>query len=351
MSAQPRPGIRDTAPYVSPQLDVAARLNTNECPFPLPEGFTRELARAVAELQLNRYPDGQATRLRDELAAWAGHIPEGTWAANGSNEVLTELLSAYGGPDRRALVFEPTYLLHSRLSWITNTLVERRELGEGFTLGADEVAEAAAVAPDVVFVCSPNNPTGNAQPVASARALAEALPSALVIVDEAYIEFGGETALPLVATHPNLVVVRTLSKAFALAGARLGYCLADPRVVDDLKVVRLPYHLSALTQAAGIAAVHHAAEATAILDAVRRERDRIVAGLSALPGVTVFPSDANFVLFVPPEPHDAGQVCLLDRGVLVRDMTSVVPNALRVTAGAEHEVDLFLKALEEEVRA
>jgi histidinol-phosphate aminotransferase len=334
---------------VSPQLDVAARLNTNECPFPLPEGFSAELARAVAEIPLNRYPDGQALRLREELAATVGHPVEGTWAANGSNEILTELLSAYGGPGRRALMFEPTYPLHSRLSWLTHTEVVRRELGEGFTIGEEEVEAAVAVGPDVVFVCSPNNPTGNAQPVASARAIAERLPDALVIVDEAYVEFGGESALPLVASHPNLVVVRTLSKAFAFAGARLGYCLADPQVVDDLRVVRLPYHLSSLTQAAGIAALHHRAEAIALLDAVRRERDRIVEALGAIDGVTVFPSDANFVLFTPPSGTDAKDLWqrMLDRGVLVRDLTSVIPQGLRVTAGATHEVDLFLKVIGE----
>jgi histidinol-phosphate aminotransferase len=349
MTAEPRPGIRDIGPYVSPQLDVPARLNTNECPFPLPEDFSRDLARAVAEIPLNRYPEGQATRLREDLADFAGHSPEGTWAANGSNEILTELLLAYGGPGRSALVFEPTYALHSRLSWLTHTRVERGELGEGFVLGEDEVARAIAVGPDVVFVCSPNNPTGNVQPVVSVRALAEALPTALVIVDEAYIEFGGESALPLVASHPNVVVVRTLSKAFALAGARLGYCLANPKTVDDLRVVRLPYHLSSLTQVAGITALQHLGEATSMLDGVRRERDRIVQGLSALEGVTVFPSDANFVLFMPPKGCDARELWqrLLDRGVLVRDFTSSIPQGLRVTAGAPHEVDLFLKAMEE----
>jgi len=349
MSVEPRPGIRDTAPYVSPQLEVAARLNTNECPFPLPEDFSRDLARAVGEIPLNRYPEGQATRLREDLADFAGHIPEGTWAANGSNEILTELLLAYGGPERSALVFEPTYLLHSRLSWLSHTRVERGELGGGFTLGEEEIARAVAVAPDVVFVCSPNNPTGNAQSVASVRALATAVPETLVIVDEAYIEFGGESARPLIASHPNVVVVRTLSKAFALAGVRLGYCLADPKVVDDLQVVRLPYHLSSLTQAAGITALHHRAEATSMLEGVRRQRDRLVDGLSSIDGVTVFPSDANFVLFTPPSGCDARELWqrLLDRGVLVRDLTAVVPQGLRVTAGAPHEVDLFFDAMGE----
>ena len=349
--AQPRPGLRDVEPYASPQLEVAARLNTNECPHPLPEGFFEELALAVRDLPLHRYPDSQMRRLREELAAAHGFDPGGAWVANGSNEILTELLAAYGGPDRTALVFEPTYLLHSRLCWLTHTGVERRSLPEDFVLGDAQISEAAELRPDVVFVCSPNNPTGNAQPVEGTRGLAEALPESLVIVDEAYVEFGGQSALGLVSTHPNVVVVRTFSKAFALAGARVGYALTSPDVVGDLQRVRLPYHVSALTQAAAIIALRHRTEAIQILDAIREQRDRIMAALREVPHMTVFPSDANFVLFLPP--GDAKQVWqgLLDQGVLVRDMTSVVPNALRVTAGAEHETDLFLKSIEEVLNA
>jgi histidinol-phosphate aminotransferase len=347
--AQPRPGLRDVAPYVSPQLDVAARLNTNECPHPLPQTFFDELAQTVRELPLHRYPDGQMTRLREELAATVGHILDGTWTANGSNEVLVELLHAYGGPGRRALTFEPTYLLHARLCWLTQTDVVRRDLPADFVLNEEQVDEAADAAPNVVFVCSPNNPTGNAQPVEIVAALAERLPTSLIVVDEAYVEFGGKSALPLASEQPNVAVVRTFSKAFALAGARIGYVLTSADVVGDLQRVRLPYHTSAITQAAGMAALRHRPEALAILEGIRVQRDRIAAALAAIHGVTVFPSDANFVLFVPPVDAKALWQRLLDRGVLVRDMTSVVPNALRVTAGAEHEVDLFLKAVDEEL--
>jgi histidinol-phosphate aminotransferase len=342
----PRPGLRDVGFYDSPQLDVAARLNTNECPHPLPERFSKDLAEAVAALPLHRYPDDQMVRLREEFAAHVGHEPEGTWVANGSNEILTQLLQAYGGAGRRVAVFEPTYLLHSRLAWLTQTELVSLRLDDDFSLSSDSVASAVAADPDVVFVCSPNNPTGNAQPVDAARLLA-ARTDALVIVDEAYVEFGGQTCLPLLADHHNVVVTRTMSKAFALAGARIGYALADPEVVEDLRRVRLPYNVSSLTQAAGIAALHHATEASAILDAIRDERDRILAALRAMPGIVVYPSDANFVLFVPPKPAAEVWRGLLDRGVLIRDLSAVVPNALRVTAGATHEVDLFLKSLEE----
>lgn len=346
--ADPRPGLRDVAPYVSPQPDVVARLNTNECPHPLPEDFADELAAAVRDLPLHRYPDGQMRRLREDLAAVHGHAPEGTWAANGSNEILLQLLQAYGGPGRRVVILEPTYLLHARLSWLTHTEIARRELASDFTITGAQVDDAISSMPDIVFVCSPNNPTGNAQPLDSIRALSERLPASLVIVDEAYGEFSPATsAVPLVASYHNVAVVRTFSKAFAMAGARLGYVLTAPSVVEDLQRVRLPYHLSALTQTAGIVALRHRAEAQAILTDIGAQRDRLLDELRALHGVTVFPSDANFVLFIPPGDAAAIWQGLVDRGVLVRDMTAVVPNALRVTAGAEHEVDLFLKALKE----
>ena len=346
----PRPGLRDVAPYVSPQLSAVARLNTNECPHPLPEGFADELADEVATLPLNRYPDGQMTRLREELAASVGHPVEGTWAANGSNEILTQLMQAYGGAGRRVAVFEPTYLLHSRIAWLTQTDVVSLTLDDGFSLSEDRVAAAIDADPDAVFVCSPNNPTGNAQPVEAVASLAGGT-EALVIVDEAYIEFGGSTCLPLVTDHPNVVVTRTMSKAFALAGARIGYALASPDVVEDLQRVRLPYHLSAITQAAGVAALRHAKEAMAIIDAIRDERDRILAALGKMSRVTVYPSDANFVLFVPPMPAAEVWQGLVDRDVLIRDVSSVVPNALRVTAGTTDEVEMFLSALEEVLTA
>jgi len=352
VTPQTRPGLKDVDPYVSPQLDVAVRLNTNECPQRLPDAFFETLATVVRDLPLNRYPDGQMTRLREKLAEHTGHSFEGTWTANGSNEILIELLLAYGGPGHKAVVFEPTYLLHSRIAWLTHTDVVKFKLPPPFSIGARDVAAATGMHPHVTFVCSPNNPTGNAQSLEAITRLAQGS-DALIVVDEAYIEFGGESSQPLIEAHPNVVVVRTLSKAFAMAGARIGYCLADPAVVENLQRVRLPYHMSSLTQAAGIAALSHADEAGSLLDAIRTERDRLVDALSKMEGVTVFPSQANFVLFTPPEGKPAKQVwqALLDRGVLVRDLTAVVPEALRVTAGTTEEVGRFLEALEEALAA
>lgn len=343
-ATRPRPGLRTATPYAAPQLDVAVRLNTNECPYPLPAAFQEDLVIAVRELELHRYPDHEATALRAALAERTGHAHDGISVGNGSNEVIQQLLLAYGGPGRRAVVFEPTYGLHANLAWITNTELTPIRLQAPFRVTPDSVAAALAAGPDVVFVCSPNNPTGEARPLEVVEELATRS-AALVIVDEAYIEFGGTSAADLIPAHPNVVVVRTFSKAFAMAGARLGYCLAAPEVVDDLRRVRLPYHLSAPAQAAGRIALRHVDEVAAILAAIRRERDRIVRALRGLDGVTPFPSDANFVLFGLTRP--AGQVWaeLLRHGVLVRDLSAVVPGCLRVTAGRPEEVDVFLTVL------
>jgi histidinol-phosphate aminotransferase len=342
--ALPRPGLREVEPYEAPQLEVRTRLNTNECPYPLPDAFRDDLAAAVRDLSLHRYPEREAETLRSRLAGLHGHTLEGTWVANGSNEVLLQLLQAYGGPGRRVVVFEPTYALHSRLAWVANADVVRIGLEPPWTIGARDVAEAFAHDPAVVFVCSPNNPTGNAQPLDAIELAANG--SALVIVDEAYVEFGGASAAALVPRYRNMAVVRTFSKAFALAGARLGYCLASAEIVQDLRRVRLPYHLSAITQAAGLVALDHRDDALRILDAVRAERERILSALPSM-GVEAFPSDANFVLFRPPAPADAVWRGLLDRGVLVRDFSAAVPGCLRVTAGTRDEVGAFLSALRE----
>lgn len=343
--AEPRLGLRETTPYTSPQLDVAVRLNTNECPYPLPEGFTDDLVEAVRELALNRYPDRSAAQLRNVFAAHTAHPVEGTWVANGSNEVIQQLLMAYGGPERTAAVFPPTYELYGRLSWVTHTAVAEVETPEPWLLGPEQIAAVSALQPSVTFVCSPNNPTGNAQPVEVIAELAGAL-DGLVIVDEAYVEFSDTSALGLVARYPNVAVVRTMSKAFALAGARLGYLLADPAVVDDLQRVRLPYHVSSLAQAAGLTALAHAADALSILDQLREQRDRILVALSQMPGVTAYPSDANFVLFRPPGDAGTAWQGLLDRGVLIRDFTATIPGCLRVNAGTPEETGAFLTAIE-----
>jgi histidinol-phosphate aminotransferase len=346
-----REDLRGRTPYGAPQLDVAVRLNTNENPHPPSQSLVAALAGKVTEAArlLNRYPDREALTLRTELATYlttTTGVALGTrqvWAANGSNEVLQQLLMAFGGPGRTAIGFDPTYSMHRLISEATGTTWLGLERLAGFRL---EPQQAALVVrehqPDVVFLCSPNNPTGTALELDVVEAVHDAA-RGLVVVDEAYAEFATRpSAVTLLDGRPRLVVTRTMSKAFALAGARVGYLAADPDVVDALHLVRLPYHLSAITQAAALAALAHTDELLATVQAVKEQRDRLVTELRAM-GLEVVDSDANFVLFGEFGDQRATWQGLLDRGVLVRDVG--LPGWLRVTAGTEDEVTAFLDAM------
>jgi histidinol-phosphate aminotransferase len=345
-----RDDLRGLSPYGAPQLDVPVRLNTNENPYPPSPGLVADLAEAAAKAaaDANRYPDRDAEELRKDLAQYLGHglLGANLWAANGSNEILQQLLQCFGGAGRSALGFEPSYSMHRLIALATGTrwIAEPRDPAD-FTLDpAKAVAAIERHRPDVVFLTSPNNPTGTAAPLALIEAVVAAAPG-MVVIDEAYAEFfrpGTPSALSLLPGHPRLVVTRTMSKAFALAGARIGYLAADPAVIDALLLVRLPYHLSAFTQAVARTALAHTGELLGTVDAVKGQRDRIVAELTAR-GHTVVPSDANFVSFGDfAEPHAVWQG-LLDRGVLVRE--GLLPNKLRVTAGTVEETTAFLDAL------
>jgi histidinol-phosphate aminotransferase len=344
-----RDELRGRRPYGAPQLDVAVRLNTNENSYPLPDSVVDAIGKAVqAELRdLNRYPDRDAVALRADLADYLGHglTVAQVWAANGSNEVQQQMLQAFGGPGRTALGFGPSYSMHPLLAAGTGTRWVAARRGPDFGLTpAAAVSQLAEHDPDVVFLCSPNNPTGTALDPAVVDAVLAAA-RGMVVVDEAYAEFarpGTVSALAALPGHPRLVVTRTMSKAFGFAGGRLGYLAADPAVVDAVQLVRLPYHLSALTQAAARAALAHRVALLDTVDAIKRERDRIVAALRSR-GVRVADSDANFVLFEVGGDQRIAWQRLLDHGVLVRDVG--LPGWLRVTAGTPAETDAFLEAL------
>ncbi|MEU8243653.1 histidinol-phosphate transaminase [Actinoplanes missouriensis] len=346
-----RDDLRGKSPYGAPQLDVAVRLNTNENSYPVPDDVVEAIGKAVqAELRdLNRYPDRDAIALRSELAGYLGHglSTANVWAANGSNEVQQQLLQAFGGPGRSALGFGPSYSMHPLLAQGTGTRWIGALRDPDFGLAPEHaVAEIEKNDPDLVFVCSPNNPTGTALDPAVIDAIL-ATARGMVIVDEAYTEFarpGTPSALTLLPGHPRLVVSRTMSKAFGFAGGRLGYLAADPAVVDAVQLVRLPYHLSAISQAAARAAVVHRASLLATVEQIKEQRDRIVDTLRAR-GVRVADSDANFVLFATGADQKAAWQAFLDRGVLIRDVG--LPGWLRVTAGTESETTAFLTAAEE----
>ncbi|WP_380168539.1 histidinol-phosphate transaminase [Jannaschia sp. R86511] len=355
-----RHDLRGATAYGAPQLDVPVRLNTNESSHPVPPAVVEALVAAVAAAApgLNRYPDRELTALREDLAAYlvrtAGVdlVADQLWAGNGSNEVLQHLLQAFGGPGRVALGFTPAYSMHPIISQGTGTnWVDGHRPGspeDPFDLTAETAAaQAADVDPDVVFLCSPNNPTGTALGLDVVEAVHDAAPAALVVVDEAYAEFarpGTASALTLLPGRPRLVVTRTMSKAFAFAGARVGYLAADPAVTAALRLVRLPYHLSSLTQAAARAALAHTDDLLATVADTKAQRDRIVEGVREL-GLAPVPSDANFVLVGGFGDEKAAWRGLLAAGVLVRDVG--LPGHLRLTAGTEAETSALLAALRE----
>ncbi|MGW0024983.1 histidinol-phosphate transaminase [Rhodococcus sp. NPDC003383] len=349
-----RENLRGKSAYGAPQLTVPVQLNTNENPHPPTQALVDDVAEAVREAarELHRYPDRDAVALRTDLAAYLTRQTgvavgvENLWAANGSNEILQQILQAFGGPGRSAMGFVPSYSMHPIISDGTQTEWLATYRRDDFTL--DIEASVAAIRdrkPDVVFVTSPNNPTGHSIPLDQLRVIVEAAPG-IVIVDEAYAEFSAvPSALALIDEYPAKVIVsRTMSKAFAFAGGRLGYLAAAPAVVEALLLVRLPYHLSVITQAAARAALRHAEETLGSVAALTAERIRVAAELARL-GYEVIPSDANFILFGRFADAPATWQRYLDEGVLIRDVG--IPGYLRTTIGLAHENDELLRVSEQ----
>jgi len=367
-----RPDLEGEAPYGAPEIDVPVRLNVNENPYPPSMEVIESIATAVARAAqgLNRYPERDFPRLREALAdyleAESGvHLtPEQIWAANGSNEVMLHVLQAFGGPGRTCLTFTPTYSMYPEYARDTLTDYVTRPRREDFTLDVETaVAAISELRPAVVILASPNNPTGTALPLEDIDRILEAArghgpmlgaeigsparaSDCVVVIDEAYAEFrrtGVPSALELLGSaNPHLAVTRTMSKAFGAAGLRLGYLAADRALVDALRVVRLPYHLSAVTQAAALAALSHRDELMAQVASLRDERDALVAWLRGR-GLTAHESDANFVLFGPFPDREAVWQALLDAGILIR---VVGPEGfLRASIGTPEEMERLRSAL------
>ncbi|AEG81996.1 histidinol-phosphate aminotransferase [Corynebacterium ulcerans 809] len=346
-----RPELRGQSAYGAPQLGVDVRLNTNENPYSPSDALIEELAHAVAEQarSLNRYPERDSVELRTALAQYVTERTgtevsyKNVWAANGSNEVLQQLLQAFGGPGRTALGFQPSYSMHPILAEGTHTAFVSCPRGADFRIDIDAALEAIAEhSPEIIFVTTPNNPTGDVTSIDDIRRIADAAPG-IVIVDEAYAEFSDvPSATTLIAEYPDTIVVsRTMSKAFDFAGGRLGYFVASPAFIEAVMLVRLPYHLSSLSQTAALVALRHSKDTLATVDILVRERQRVQDALIAC-GFDVVPSHANFLFFGAfQDQHTAWQE-FLDGDVLIRDVG--VPGYLRVTIGLPSENDAFIQA-------
>ena len=347
-----REDLRGKSPYGAPQLQVPVRLNTNENPHPPTQALVDDVTASVRAVagELHRYPDRDAVALRTDLAVYLAAQTgvaldvENLWAANGSNEILQQLLQAFGGPGRSAIGFVPSYSMHPIISDGTQTkwLVAHR--ADDFSLDAGVAVQAIKEhSPDIVFVASPNNPSGQSVPLEELRRLLEAMDTGMLIVDEAYGEFSSQpSAVNLIDEFPTkLVVTRTMSKAFAFAGGRLGYLIAAPAVIDAMLLVRLPYHLSSVTQAAARAALRHADDTLGSVAKLIAERERVTEALTGM-GFRVIDSDANFVLFGEFADAAATWQRYLDAGILVRDVG--IPGYLRATTGLAEENDALLAA-------
>nr|WP_259363320.1 histidinol-phosphate transaminase [Microbacterium esteraromaticum] len=344
-----RDDLRGLTPYGAPQAPLPVALNVNENTHPVPDEVASDILDdiALALRDVNRYPDREFTALREGFAEYLGHDlrAEQIWAGNGSNEVLQHIMQAFAGPGRSAFGFAPTYSMYPLITQGTGARWIAGARNDDYTIDPDDAArQVLAADPDVVLLCSPNNPTGTPLALDVIDAVYEAA-RGVVIVDEAYQEFAphdAPSALSLLDGRPRLAVSRTMSKAFAFAGARVGYLAADPAFIDALRLVRLPYHLSALTQAAAVAALRNSSTMLRMVDEIVEQRERISATLEAL-GYTPHESWSNFVLFGGvDDPRDVWQK-LYDRGVLVRDVG--IAHHLRVTAGTEAETTAFLEAL------
>ena len=348
-----RDDLRGKSAYGAPQIDVPVQLNTNENTYPVPQDVQDAVVKyaAAAAATMNRYPDREFVELRQALAEYLGHdlTPEQIWAANGSNEVLQQIMQAFGGPGRKVLSFAPTYSMYPILANGTNNEYIAGKRAADFSLTAQSAAEQVREhAPHIVLLCSPNNPTGTALGLDVVQAVYEATEetNSIVVVDEAYAEFaleGTASALSMLAGRPRLIVTRTMSKAFAMAGVRLGYLAAATEVTAALRLVRLPYHLSVMTQATALAALRHSASLLANVEAIKVQRDRIVTRLTEL-GFTPAVSDSNFVFFGGVKNNKEMFEQLLAQGVLIRDVG--IEGHMRVTAGTPEETGQFLSALE-----
>lgn len=351
-----KPAVRAQKAYTLALREAPVKLNQNENPWDLPEALKRRVLEKALLRPWSRYPDFDPRELLEALARFAGWRADGILAGNGSNELIEALLLVTVSPGTKVVIPQPTFTLYSLMTTILGgepVLVPlRREApgaANGFGYDADALLAAReASGASVTIVCSPNNPTGTSLPLADVERLCAASDS-LVVVDEAYHEFSGRSAVPLLARHPNLVVLRTFSKAMALAGLRLGYLLASPDLVREVNKARLPYNVNFFSQAAAIEAIEEYEPVLApTVRALAAERERLLVRLADVPGVRAHASDANFFL-LELTGADPGAVfaALLRRGVLVRDVTSypMLSSFLRVSVGSAEENDAFLHAL------
>lgn len=343
-----RSDLAGVEPYVPPQYQAGTRLHANESPLDVPDELRSGITQKLSELNFNRYPDATSARLRKAIGAAFDLTTDNVMVGNGSNEVIQSLLLAYGGAGRSAVTFEPTYTMHGKIARITATGLRSFPLSADFALNIEPVLnDLVASKPDIIFICSPNNPTGNLVDMKAIRQLLET--GALVVVDEAYGEFTGQTVVPWLKSHDNLAVVKTFSKALRLAGLRIGYLLAREEIIAEVDKVRLPYNVNAFSQMVAEDVFENRQPILRLVEAIKREREQIYRELQSVEGIKPYPSETNFILFRAERDGNRIWEELLGRGILIRNFSDYpsLANCLRVTIGLPEENNAFIKALKE----
>lgn len=345
-----RPELDDISPYDAKDVRAEVRLSANENPHNLPGEILDKLAdRVRGDIDFNRYPDPMATYLRTMIAEANGLEPGNVLVGNGGDELLLDVVLAWGGPGRTLVDLPPTFAMYGIDARMTGTAVIEIPRLADFSVDADAVLACVAEQdPDIIVLANPNNPTGTMAPETLLIDVLKAT-DALVLVDEAYFEFSRQTMRPHLERHFNLAILRTFSKAFSLAGLRAGYLLANQDVISELTKVRQPYSVNRFTQVAAALTFRERMVFEAGIRDTLRGRDRLEHGLASIRDVEVFPSEANFVLFRVPQAAAVWRDLLHDHSVLVRDFsrTPGLDDCLRVTVGSDEEIERFLGAMEE----
>lgn len=338
--------LAGVVPYDPKYLPAEVMISANENPRPVPPEVQDQITSAIAQVNLNRYPDPLANDLRTLIGEAWGYPKEYVLLGNGGDELLFNLALAWGGAGRTLLTTPPTFSVYAANAQLTETNVVAIPRREDFSLDEEAILERVSAGDiDYAIITNPNNPTGNSVDTAFLKQLLEAT-DALIMVDEAYGEFGGKSMIPYLDDHPNLIVLKTFSKAYSLAGVRLGYVMANPTIIQEFIKVRQPYSVDAVSQAIGTAVYQNRALLQPGIDNIIVERAKLIKALNGLPGIEVFPSDANFILIRIP---NAGQVWddLYQRGILVRDFSKApgLEDCLRITVGTEQENKRLIEAL------
>lgn len=343
------PALATLVPYDPGFTQVDVLLSANENSFGVPEDVRAAMQRATEGIALNRYPDPMANELRDAIAAWHGVSRGNVVVGNGGDEIIFNLLLAFGGAGRTLIDCPPTFSIYGLYAQITGTNVMKvPRNADSFELDTDAIDKAAAQA-NIIMITSPNNPTGNLADLAWVDRLASST-KALIVMDEAYVEFAdeGASSVALLRKHDNVCILRTFSKAFGLAGVRCGYLLAPQAVVDGMSAVRQPYSVDVCAQAIARVAVERREAFIPAIETIRAQRELMIEGLNAIEGVRVWPSAANFILVRLPNAHEAHLRLRDEHSILVRDFsrTPGLDNCLRITVGTPEENRRVLDAME-----